>query len=638
MPLRVPARKAVWFAILIVSLSLMFTACQKSKSDNSSSKGGTAWQGHPQMQAQGPEPTDGLTSDAIAALDVAPKWLYFPLLHSFKNLHQNMQDTFAAVLLNASDPRFVDELAFIIAHSAPEDLNLANANYPALLEDNVRMIYERADQLDYVDVVEHGDASKGGDFYTTLKYYLPDGDFELPRDIYYWYIVHPRMEDETPAYVDPASGHMADPPNGHFWREYLWADHSAEICPNKISCGGDPFDNPAPCPTLPTMLQGVTHLWENNTGFDDNGAIGVVSKWILGSMCFGAGTERPIQPVRIYDIHRGNCGEWADISDSAARSALIPALNVAAYSNDHTWNQFFIEDWHHWEPVNGMIDAWSAYDADKDDRSDGWWFAFAMYTARGDGYASDNTQLYSATCTLNVTVKDSNGNPADGVNITSANPALNFQIAHFNDLTDSDGKLTALLGDHNHFYFKATSPLGNFPDGDPVRVITYSKADETYTWDVALPNARTALDIQTLDAPAAAASNRYHLSLSVDFPTEFMTSKGIIAGLSYTKEVTPGHARIFICDDANYQLYSQGSAFQAYQTAFLGTGTLDLDIPKPGNWYVIVSNEESVVAAQAGTVQLSLTDAKAGGAEVLGNNWTLYLKPGDKYIIGIGGL
>ena len=182
------------------------------------------------------------------------------------------------------------------------------------------------------------------------------------------------------------------------------------------------------------------------------------------------------------------------------------------------------------------------------------------------------------------------------------------------------------------------SPLGNFPDGDPVRVITYSKADETYTWDVALPNARTALDIQTLDAPAAAASNRYHLSLSVDFPTEFMTSKGIIAGLSYTKEVTPGHARIFICDDANYQLYSQGSAFQAYQTAFLGTGTLDLDIPKPGNWYVIVSNEESVVAAQAGTVQLSLTDAKAGGAEVLGNDWTLYLKPGDKYIIGIGGL
>ena len=58
----------------------------------------------------------------------------------------------ADLILNPSDVRTTDELAFLVAMSGSRDLQYGNI--VALLEDNVRMIYEYDAWLDYVEVVD----------------------------------------------------------------------------------------------------------------------------------------------------------------------------------------------------------------------------------------------------------------------------------------------------------------------------------------------------------------------------------------------------------------------------------------------------------------------------------------------------
>jgi transglutaminase-like putative cysteine protease len=73
-------------------------------------------------------------------------------------------------------------------------------------------------------------------------------------------------------------------------------------------------------------------------------------------MSFTSNNERPHQPVRIITKHFGRCGEYADLTAAVARLALIPCTSIISISTDHTWNEFWDENWVAWEPVNGYID------------------------------------------------------------------------------------------------------------------------------------------------------------------------------------------------------------------------------------------------------------------------------------------
>jgi hypothetical protein len=158
-------------------------------------------------------------------------------------------------------------------------------------------------------------------------------EVELEQDLYYWYIVFPTVEDELPTYINPASGDPADP-------------------------GYQP---------LSSYLEGQDLLWKGRAyDKDDNGAIGDIIYWVLDSLDFGSDAERPVQPVRIYAKHLGRCGEHGDITTAAARSALIPNINLSAWANDHVWNEFWDQRWVQWEPVNTYVEHYYYYaDADK---------------------------------------------------------------------------------------------------------------------------------------------------------------------------------------------------------------------------------------------------------------------------------
>ena len=137
----------------------------------------------------------------------------------------------------------------------------------------------------------------------------------------------------------PPPASAADPPTGQFWRDFLFAYADSGY------------------PVLKDQLAGCQTLWEGNVDSRTNGAVGILTQWILDVMDFGSGAERPIQPVRIYRKHLGRCGEHADITAAAARAALIPTNSASAIDNDHTWNEFWDRRWIAWEPVNVYVDA-----------------------------------------------------------------------------------------------------------------------------------------------------------------------------------------------------------------------------------------------------------------------------------------
>ena len=615
--------KRRWLAVILaalIALATVLTACggDDDDDDDTGDDDDSNWEDDPQIATQGDDALDALTEDALAALDLAPAWLYRDLLVAFSNLTAEDQDIYAGVILDAAEDRFVDELAFSIAHVSTTDLT--NRSFvPEVLEDNVYWIYQNDEILDYVTVLDEGEPGVDEDYYSTVQYELADGPVTLDREFYYWFVVHPRLEDELPAFIDPDTGSMADPPTGVFWRDYLM-NHADDDCPGKVEC-----------PLLSDVLSAETLMWAGLNDPTDNGAIGAITNWVNTSMVFDSGSVRPIQPVRIYAIHMGRCGEHADLTSAAGRAAIIATTNSAAYSDDHTWNEFYDGQWHEWEPVNGYIDEFDHYDQ----WGGGGLGLYAVYNARGDGFTWNRTPDYTETCTVEVAVIDEAGNPVEGARVTSAGKFAGRYMTHFADWTDTDGRVAALLGDQGqHFYMQVTSPLGDYPTGDPERAVTGSEAGETYEWEVTLPGTRDVLSLGAdIDEDGA---GRYLIEVDYDFPTRYLQAIGIIGRLHFSDGAREGSLALMILDRENFQLYDAGDPFQAHEFAVAGTGTITFDVPAPGQWYVVLSNEESVSSAQLGEVAVSILDG-ADDSVLASEQMTLLIEPGDRILFGLQG-
>ncbi|MDY0060066.1 MAG: hypothetical protein RBU45_09675, partial [Myxococcota bacterium] len=166
-----------------------------------------------------------LTDAARQALAVAPSWVRPALARNLAALPAAVQDRYAPLLLDPGDPRLLDELAFCLAHVAPEDLQGGRLSPEALLA-NAAWIYRLDPHLDHVRLVDLGAPGVDPDYGTTAAYQvLEEGvlrEWELAPELYYWWVVHPRLQDELPGWVDPGTGTLRDPPRGVLWRSYLW--------------------------------------------------------------------------------------------------------------------------------------------------------------------------------------------------------------------------------------------------------------------------------------------------------------------------------------------------------------------------------------------------------------------------------
>ena len=188
--------------------------------------------------------------------------------------------------------------------------------------------------------------------------------------------------------------------------------------------------------------------------------------------------ERSTQAIRVAYNHYGNCGENQDLLIASMRTALFPVIGAHDSGEDHVWVEFFTGE--EWIPMQTMWSdtsfdvnqlgricmetKWNNYEGGKDISYIGAW--------RGDNALFNHTATYTDTVTLNLTVTDTDGLPADGTMILLATEsyydATQLTITGYG-VTDKNGKLTTKMGDRRNIYILAKNRvLGSWPENGSV--------------------------------------------------------------------------------------------------------------------------------------------------------------------------
>jgi len=348
------------------------------------------------LKGQDIEPlTNGLSETVIAAIAKSPRWIQPRLTSQFHNLSD--PESYADLLMNSSK-QFADEIAFSIA-CCPG----GRVPSTTLLKENAESLYERDQWIQYADIIESDDGA--GNYSSTIRYTVLENGTEkqidLPTNIYYWYIVHPKITTED---VDAAYGPL--------WRNYLF-EH-----------------NDLGYPLLKEKLSTVRYLWDCSSYYQPGGrlwtdcitqhptAIEAVSYWIGKTVPYPAVGDRPGQSCVIAHEHNGWCGELQKIAVAAQRAALIPSIGACNVGEDHVWREFYERGWHEndnwWSDTGGAVDEPDVY-------AYGWGKNMsAIYQWRGDGTILDDTARYihpEDRITVSFEVKDSFLQPVDGARV-----------------------------------------------------------------------------------------------------------------------------------------------------------------------------------------------------------------------------
>ncbi len=358
------------------------------------------------------QPEISLPNNALQAIEKVPEWTRMNLTRTFLDIGNSKASVYGQLILDCSDPRFLDELSFSISHTPPEVLKRSTV-YPQVFMDNVEMLYENDLSIDYADIIDLTDHS-------TVRYWVNDSEVrtshDLPTDIYYWYIVHPKITDEDPTYINPSTGNPSS--SGEFWRDWVF-NHADGSYPADTASSTVLYPKNATPPLLSEVLSGVDTMWNGESykatgGYLNNGtgnrrpfdykdhAIEKVSNWVEKTLPLnvreeseriGTNPSRSVQPVRISRNHYGNCGELQDLTIAAARASLIPARGILNTGEDHVWSEFWDGEWHQWDNYwsdgGTGIDIFGNYDAD----FPGSWGRelSTVFSWRGDGYVETGT-------------------------------------------------------------------------------------------------------------------------------------------------------------------------------------------------------------------------------------------------------
>jgi len=452
-----------------------------------------------------------------------------------------------AKVLAAAPTAHADEIAFAIAFTPAEVLRamvrMGNAD---LLAVNAERVYTMAAQVKYAKLVE-------GEDHTTIAYRTEDGWTPAPRDIYYWWVVHPRILYEIPARVnesywqksaedrgqtdsewwkhEPEAGIHASPAvMGDFWRKAF---------ENDGRFGKTLWFSIVEARTL-REAQLLTHrfLAKNAGG--------------IGLMRFGYETQ-DLQPWLIYAKHYGSCGEHSIIGAAAARTMLIPASVVGCRGEDHQWNEWWDVDgkWHHWDCCgkDGIDTPWGSSEGlnhkaktvstvtrwrgdDTHDHTTG--------TVHNDPKVEYTTKRagYTDVCDVTVIVTDPKARPVDGALVVVRSHWNRRNLISTWGYTDFRGEVKFGLGfePHGGYTIDALTPLG------PCGVVNFPVAEnEARTLTLTTPNEKPAFARgDRVKAPATGGGAGSLLTARIEAseitPPNFITSKRYRIGDHLTKK------------------------------------------------------------------------------------------------------
>jgi len=477
----------------------------------------------------------GLPPECREALSVVPGWLRDDLQLKFRVLPHDQAVTLANLILDDEGNRTMDEIAFVAAHLSRETI-MNEYFFPSIIKDNAELVYAHDELVPYATIVEKDD-------YTTIVYNTEEGPLELPRDIYYWYVVHPDLGDELPTYVDPDYNYVEDsprdrdygvpPPRGKFWRDWFFVHNKT----------GQPL--------LPDLLNSTTTFLDG---------IRAVNTWISESMTFTSDNERPNQPVRIYQKGIGRCGEHQDMRSAAGRAALLPIVPTSNNAEDHVWNEFWKGRWVHWD---GTYDRPYIYEQ-------GWGKTLSsVWNQRGDGWTWDVTSRYTDVCPLDVTVTDQRGLPADGALVE-----IKTEMYYVEELktttnfatTDHTGKLTFMLGDERNYWGTADGgELGNDPltgDVAPREIAMNTSAGTEYSVSFRLP--KSAESPKYTPLPTGNSGHfAFKANITYRVKDHITRGKNAFTGDTFEDRGPGGDITAFILDQDEMRAYSMGGPFVA---------------------------------------------------------------------------
>ena len=557
--------------------------------------------------------TAPLTPLGQEALSLTPLWLRHDVGIALRLQEADRADELAVLIVDAADPRYIDEIAFAIAHVSPEVM-ADDDFHPVLLAENAELIYARDPDLDFVELTEFGVAGVDDDFWTSTTYtWELDGAPEqetIDRDTYYWYVVHPRLEDEHPWYIDawaPCASQTlqcaASPEDGDTWRGFLW-EAAAEQCP---------LDGW--CPVLRDFVGNsrVTDdeavrldiAWNGLQGSESRGAVREIVEWMFSAseegqrwLVFGAQGERSVQPNRIYGLGRGNCGEWADMTSAALRTILLPGLNVKPTSWDHTWNSFWTgERWAEMEPVNYCVDC--TYHGSP-----------ATVGARGDTSMIVQTADYSdETFTMEVEVVDEDGAPVVGASVRSFAPWVIDDTTYWDTAaelpTNIDGVASFVLEPGHELGVRVETPLGSWPEADntldvvlgddmPADVVERVTVEMDWTLPVGLDPDVSPQDGEELVTVTFGAQEGRTLTNSQRF------------GHLYSTPLAAPDLELALVDQAGYEAFKDGDPVDAAWAG--GAADASIELPEGDWWYLLLANPALSVAA-VGEVTVSVGES-----------------------------
>lgn len=524
-----------------------------------------------------------LGMDAIEAIAKAPRWLETELSNVLRQLSTEDQQRWAAILLAANDP-YIDEIAFSIAHSSVAFLSSHLAN-PQLFVENAQQIYAIDADLQYVQVQDYGTSETDPNYYSSTTYTKRDAagnlqSVSVPKEIYYWYIVHPKLTDEIPAYIDPAivennsnhNNNIALPPTGKFWRSFLYEVQEESY------------------PVLRDTLMQVQSLFNNDGSPGD--AIRTLQWWINQTMSFTSNSERPHQPVRIYRKHFGRCGEYADYSSALARTALIPCTSILSMSGDHTWNEFWDEGWIQWEPVNGYINIPLVYE-------NGWGKVFgSVFEIRSDGYLNPVTQRYSeGIATLTLQVLDAAGASVDGARVILAIFSGTYMVDMVG-FTDNSGIVVFPVGEANSYYARVESAIGIHPPvaGTYTELIQNAVDGGDYGFQINLSNVKPQIQSTTIPLPDDNLED-YRMAISYSVPSYYIhgrstwddiASTGTFGSFYYAVD-QPAELTLYLTDADNIIFLQEMGICEAFAwQPNSSSGNMLFDVPVGMDYYMFL--------------------------------------------------
>ncbi|MFP4528590.1 MAG: hypothetical protein ACLFQX_08585 [Candidatus Kapaibacterium sp.] len=559
------------------------------------------------------QPEIGLSPEAIEALDVAPIWLYDQLIIKFRDLMKiGRDDDFAKLIIDAED-KYKDEVAFCVANMSFQSLTdsrfMKNIN---MIIRNAELIYQTDPLLNYVDLVEYG-SIENRDYYTTTKYRIYDTEAqdtvwsEIPREIYYWYIVHPKMDQEGVYTADNGSDNSGQRTYGYAWREYIWdnPDPDHDYTPVNITTQKGSVES---IPVFGEIMQMPTVLWDRTPkylqfgrDFDaGNTALDVLGNWASRALPVDVKLPRAFQPNQILMKHNGNCNEDAFLVAGACRTALIPIIYLSSSAEDHVYGAIWDKGWHHFEFFRGglQVPGNDFYGITNMLPGGGYgWETSMVQGFRPDGYILDLTEDYANTCTFNVTVVDSKGTPIEGVMAKIFAPYGNGFATCSYQYTDREGKVSFMAGEKKRYLINLYHPVYGHSPEDPDRAFFLAQSNTMAGREY---NVNVPFQELTIENPlplGMSLPNAGDYSFALEFD-----SQEIITGISehdnsqksrFYKWNSPerGIVSIFLCDADNYSKFAAGEEFSAYNyTEYANSGRIEANLPGADKYYLIIRN------------------------------------------------